>query len=149
METTEQKKQENKAITLRFWQYFEKGERDKIANELLASNFILHFSGMSDPLTKEETKEEIMKMFNTGFPDLKVTVEEQIAEGNLVADRFTIQGTHKGEFRGVAPTNKSVKFTGIAINRIADNKIAERWTEIDFSGIMTQLGVVPELVHQH
>jgi predicted ester cyclase len=140
METTEKTRQENKAISRKFWEYFEKGERDKIENELWAKNYKLHFTGQK-PLNIEESKENIMKMFNTGFPDLKIIVEEQIAERDLVVDRFTAQGTHKGEFRGVAPTNKNVKFTGIVINRFADGKIIERWTEIDLLGIMTQFGV--------
>lgn len=144
METTEKTKQENKAISRKFWEYFEKGERDKIGKELWATNYKLHFTGKK-VLNKEESKENIMKMFNTGFPDLKITVEEQIAEGDLVVDRFTVRGTHKGEFHGIAPTNKNIKFTGIVINRIVDSKIAERWTEVDLLGIMTQLGAIPEL----
>lgn len=145
METIEKTKQENKAISRKFWEYFEKGERDKIGNELWAKNFKVHFTG-SKPSNTEDTKENIMKMFNTAFPDLKFTVEEQIAEGDLVVDRFTGRGTHKGEFRGIAPTDKNVTFTGIAINRFVDSKIIERWTEVDMLGIMTQLGVVPEPV---
>lgn len=143
--TTEKVKQENKAVNRKFWEYFEKGERDKIGNELLAINYKLHFPGFPEPLNKEEMKETILKMYNIGFPDLKFTLEEQIAEGDLVADRFTATGTHKGEFRGIAPTNKTVKFTGIVINRIVDNKIVERWAETDSLGILSQLGVVPEL----
>lgn len=143
METTEKTKQENKAISRKFWEYFEKGERDKIKDELWAKNYKLHFTGTSS-LNAEESKENIMKMFNTGFPDLKFTVEEQIAEGDFVVDRFTAQGTHNGEFQGIAPTHKNVKFTGIVINRFLDNKIVERWTEINFLGIMAQLGVINE-----
>lgn len=146
METTEKTKQENKAISRKFWDYFEKGERDKIENELWAKNYTLHFTGQK-PLNAGESKENIMKMFNIGFPDLKITVEEQIAEGDLVVDRFTANGTHKGEFRGVTPTNKNITFTGIVINRFADNKIVERWTEINLLGIMTQLGVMLEPAH--
>lgn len=144
MEATEKTKQENKAISRKFWDYFEKGERDKIENELWAKNYKLHFTG-KEPLNTKESKETIMKMFNTGFPDLKFTVEEQIAEGDFVVDRFTASGTHKGEFRGVAPTNKNITFTGIVINRFVDGKIAERWTEVDLLGIMSQLGVVSKL----
>lgn len=145
METTTL--ESNKKIGRKFWEYFEKGELDKIGNELWAPNYKLHFPGKTEPQNAEESK-EIMKSFKTGFPDLKFTVEEQIAEGDLVVDRITARGTHKGEFRGIAPTNKNVKFTGISINRFLGNKIVERWTEIDSSGIMTQLGVIPELAHQ-
>lgn len=140
METTEKTKEENKAISRKFWEYFEKGEREKIENELWAKNYKLHFTGQKT-LNTEESKENIMKMFNTGFPDLKITVELQVAEGDLVVDRFIANGTHKGEFRGVAPTNKNITFTGIVINRFVGSKIVERWTEVDLLGIMAQIGV--------
>lgn len=68
---------------------------------------------------------------------------------DLVVTRFTATGTHKGEFQGISPTNKKVRITGIVINRIEGNKIVERWTEIDALGILAQLGVVPELEHEH
>ena len=147
METTEKTKQDNKALDRKFWEYFEKGERDKIGNELWATNYKLHFPGKDHPLNTEESK-EIIKMFNTAFPDLRFTVEQQIAEGDLVVDYVVAQGTHKGEFQGIAPTNKKVNFTATVINRFANNKVVERWTEIDALGIRAQLGVVPELAHQ-
>jgi len=144
METTEKTKQENKAIDRKFYEYFEKGERDKIERELWDNNYKVHFPGKSEPLNIAESK-DIMKMFNTAFPDLKFTIEDQIAEGDKVVSRVTTEGTHKGEYQGVAPTGKKVRSTVIAINRIVDNKIAERWTELDNLGIMQQIGAIPEL----
>lgn len=144
METTDKTKQENKAIDRKFYEYFEKGERDKIERELWDNNYKVHFPGEAKPLSIAESK-EIMKMFNTAFPDLKFTIEDQIAEGDRVVSRVTTEGTHKGEFQGVAPTGKKVRSSVIAINRIVDNKIAERWTELDNLGIMQQIGAVPEL----
>lgn len=79
METTEKIQQSNKALDRKFWEYFERGERDKIANELWAKNYTLHFPGRPAPLNVEESK-EIIKMYNTGFPDLKLSIDEQIAE---------------------------------------------------------------------
>lgn len=144
METTEKTKQENKAIDRKFYEYFEKGEHDKIERELWDNNYKVHFPGKAEPLNITESK-EIMKMFNTAFPDLKFTIEDQIAEGDRVVSRVTTEGTHKGEFQGVAPTGKKVRSSVIAINRIVDNKIAERWTELDSFGIMQQIGAIPEL----
>lgn len=146
METTEKTKQENKAIARKFWEYFEKKENDKIVNELWADNYQLHFPGKTAPLNINESMETI-KMFNTGFPDLRFTVEEQIAEGDLVVDRFIARGTHKGEFQGIAPTNKKITITGTVINRIINNKIVERWTELDTLGLMVQIGAVHEPAH--
>lgn len=147
METTEKTKQENKVILRKYWEYFEKGELNKIENELWAKNYTLHFPNKTEPLNIKESL-ELLREYNRAFPDLKFNIEEQITEGDFVVDRFTARGTHKGEFHGISPTNKNVRFTGIAINRVVDNKIVERWTELDSLGMMAQLGVVLEPAHQ-
>lgn len=116
----------------------------KIERELWDNNYKVHFPGEVEPLNIKESK-EIMKMFNIAFPDLKFTIKDQIAEGDRVVSRVTTEGTHKGEFQGVAPTGKKVRSSVIAINRIVDNKIAKRWTELDNFGIVQQIGAIPEL----
>ena len=70
-------------------------------------------------------------------------LEDMIAEGDKVAVRFTLRGTHGGDLMGIPPTGKPVAVTGIDINRIADGKIAERWANFDALGLMQQLGVIP------
>ncbi len=77
------------------------------------------------------------------FPDLKVTSDSLVAEGDKVVHHWTATGTHKGELMGIPATGKRVKMTGIAIVRIAGGKIAELWMESDQMGMMQQLGVVP------
>jgi predicted ester cyclase len=91
---------------------------------------------------------EIITSFKVAFPDIKFTIEDQIAEGDMVVSRVRAKGTHKGEYQGVSPTNKNVEFTVTAANRIVNYKIVERWTEIDALGILSQLGAVPELTNQ-
>jgi len=71
------------------------------------------------------------------------TNEDLIAEGDRVVSRFTIRGTHKGVLMGIAPTNKPVTVTGIVIYRIVDGKVVEQWENINFLGMMQQLGVFP------
>lgn len=146
METTGNSMQENnKDVDRKFWQYFENDKLNKIENELWASNYKLHFSGKN---TDTPGGMEIIKSFKAAFPDIKFTIEEQVAEGDMVVSRVRAKGTHKGEYQGVAPTNKNVEFTVTAANRIVNYKIVERWTEIDALGILTQLGAVPELANQ-
>ncbi len=77
------------------------------------------------------------------FPDLHVTPEDVIAEGDSVVARLTSRGTHQGEFQGIPPTGKQITLTGIEVFRIADGTIAERWGEFDFLGLLQQLGVIP------
>ena len=85
-----------------------------------------------------------------GFPDLHHTLADVLAEGDLVAYRFTAAGTHEGAFHGIEPTGRSVEITGLGIARIAGDEIAEVWLNYDALGLMRQLGVVgsPEPPHE-
>ena len=77
------------------------------------------------------------------FPELHQTIEEQIAEGDKVAYRWTACGTHQGELMGMAPTGNWVTFTEISIARLADGKIEEIWENYDALGMQQQLGAIP------
>ncbi len=74
------------------------------------------------------------------FPDIRATIEDILAEGDRVACRITFSGTHRGEFRGIAPTGRRVLWTGIWIYRVADGKLVERWHNWDLMGLLKQLG---------
>jgi predicted ester cyclase len=75
-----------------------------------------------------------------GFPELQQTLDDQIAEGDKVVNRWTARGTHRGAYMGFAPTGKSLTFTGITIFSFAQGKIVEQWVEQDMMGFMRQLG---------
>jgi steroid delta-isomerase-like uncharacterized protein len=77
------------------------------------------------------------------FPDLVVTVEDAIAEGDKAACRLSQRATHRGTFQGVPATGKQVTQTGIDILRFADGKLVERWGEFDSLGLLAQIGLVP------
>jgi len=79
------------------------------------------------------------------FPDLHYTIEDMIAEGDKVVVRLTFSGTHRGEFMGVAPTNKRVTTTAIFIQRIVSGKLVEEWSNADLLGFFQQLGVIPSV----
>jgi steroid delta-isomerase-like uncharacterized protein len=78
----------------------------------------------------------------TAFPDLYVTVEDQLAEGDRVATRFTARGMHRGPFLGVAPTDKQVILSAIHIHRIENGQIAELWEEINLLSLLQQIGAI-------
>jgi predicted ester cyclase len=82
--------------------------------------------------------------FRRGFPDVRSTIEDLIAEGDRVAARWKSRATHLGEYAGVPPTGKEVEFTGISVYRIEGGRIAESWTVEDELGLMRQIGAVPE-----
>jgi predicted ester cyclase len=81
--------------------------------------------------------------FRAGFPDMHVTFQDQIAEGNQVTNRLTMRGTHQGNFQGIPPTGKAVTITGINVMRVEQDKIAEIWGALDVMGLMQQIGAVP------
>jgi len=76
------------------------------------------------------------------FPDVHANIQDLIAEGDRVVERTNAQGTHKGEFNGIPPTGRPVTWSELHVYRIENGKIAELWSEIDFLGMMTQLGAI-------
>ena len=76
------------------------------------------------------------------FPDLEITIQDQIAENDLVVTRYAMRGTHRGEFAGIPPTEKSFSITGIEMHRFSDGKLVELWNSVDLLGMLQQLGVV-------
>jgi predicted ester cyclase len=75
-------------------------------------------------------------------PDFHDSIDIQIAEGDMVATRFTSRGTHRGTFMGVEPTNKELSWTGITIDRISEGRIVESWANWDMMGMMQQFSIV-------
>ena len=78
-------------------------------------------------------------MMHAAFPDVTVTIQDQIAEGDKVVTRWTAQATHQGNFMSIPPTGKQVTVTAIHIHQIVNGKIAALWEEFDIAGLMQQL----------
>lgn len=85
---------------------------------------------------------EVFKTLHRAYPDLRVTIEDLIEEGDKVVARNTVTGTHHGEYMGVAPTGKSVTYNEIFVIRFANGRIAQTWGVVDVLSQMRQLGVV-------
>ena len=132
--------QENKDLAHRWHQIFE-GDYG-IADDIIAEDCVYH-NGPPDILPGPEGVKEWAIMFRNGFTDLHIAEEDFIAEGDKVVGRFVAQGTHGGEFMGVAPTGNQITLSGINIMRIADGKIVEHWVNYDAMGLMQQIGAMP------
>lgn len=131
----------NKALTQRFIdEIFNQGNLASL-DELIADDFVDRTPMPNVPANKEGLK-QIALMFRAAFPDLKVTVEQQIAEGDLVAMRLVTRGTHRGDLMGIAATGKQIEINEQHIIRIANGKAVEHWGVEDNLGMMQQLGVV-------
>jgi steroid delta-isomerase-like uncharacterized protein len=136
--------EENKAIVRRwFEEVWNKGRADAI-DEMLAADVVIH--GLSDDPEKPMKGPVDFKPFHTAFrgafPDINVVVEDLIAEGDKVVVRCSVRGRHAGDHLGVAASNVTVDFTGIAIVRIEDGKIVEAWNNFDFLRMNKQIGVM-------
>ncbi len=118
------------------------GDLDAL-DDLVAPDYVDHGAPPGLPPGLEGLKAS-MAAFRAGFPDAHVTVEDQVAEGDMVASRITWGGTFEGEFMGMEPTGKKAEVGGITIHRLAGGKLAEEWDVHDMMGMMQQLGVIPE-----
>ncbi len=116
----------------------------KLIDEHMAPGYVLHKPPTGFQPTRDGLK-AILQAMRGAFPDLRMTVEDVIAEGDKVVQRRVYQGTHKGELFGIPATGKSVNVSQITVSRVADGKFVEEWAETDFLGMLQQLGVVPAM----
>jgi steroid delta-isomerase-like uncharacterized protein len=132
----------NKAIVRRLFQEALDGGNVDIIDELVSPEFVDHSAAPGAPNTREAWKQGMADL-RAAFPDSELSIEQEIAEDDLVTTRFTARGTHQGELMGIPATGKKVTVSGIQIARVAGGKIVERWEQVDTMGMMVQLGVVP------
>jgi steroid delta-isomerase-like uncharacterized protein len=134
--------EENKARSRRFFEeVWGKGNLDVI-DELTDPSFVDHNAPPGLPPGLEGFKQFVV-MYREAFPDIKVTVDDVIAEGDKVVIRWTAQGTNTGPLVGMPTTGKSATITGITIERKVDGKTVEGWNNFDQLGMLQQLGVIP------
>jgi predicted ester cyclase len=117
-------------------------DRDEaLEAEVRAPGYVAYAPGEPEPL-RDEGWRALIGGYVDAMPDLRITIEDVIAEGDLVAARNTFSGTHTREFQGLPPTNKRITFSGLEFNRLADGKVVEHWFELDQLALFEQLGLV-------
>jgi len=109
-------------------------------DQITAANFVSHDRG--NPTHDREGGKQIVRAIKSAFPDVQFTADDVLAEGDRVAARFTMNGTHRGEFMGVPATNKPIVVTGIDIVRFEKGKAVEHWHEWSGMELLQQLGVM-------
>lgn len=135
---------ENRALIHRwFEEVWNKGRAEAI-DELFAADGIAN--GLTDeqgaPLRGPSGFKPFFQNFREAFPDIEVIVEDTVAEGDKIAARCSVRGTHKGDSLGFAATNNPVEFTGITIVRIKDGQIVEAWNNFDFMSMSRQINAI-------
>lgn len=136
--------EENKQLIRRwFEEVWNKGRAEAI-DEMIGDDCVVH--GLADatgnPVRGPDEYRAFYAQFRQAFPDIVVTVEDTIAEGDLVAARCSVRGKHGGDGLGIAATQSPVEFTGITIVRWKDGKIVEAWNNFDFMTMYRQVGAL-------
>ena len=135
----------NKAVSRRWIEVF--NERDDAAEaDVRAQDYVAYAPASLEPEPLDsEAWARFLSRFVVAFPDLHLTVEDAVGEGDLVAQRVHFAGTHTGEFQGLPPTHRKVTFSGLELNRFVDGRVAEHWFQMDSLTLLQQLGlaVVP------
>ncbi len=133
--------EENKALVRRFVEEFWNEGNTAAVDELMATDAVIYMptGEVADP----EGLKNFAAWWRNPFPDWHSTFEELIAEGDMVAERWTGRGTHRGELQGIPPTDKRVEVPGSVFYRIVDGKIVEFRGQLDMMSLMQQIGAVP------
>ena len=137
--------EQNKATARRwFFDIIKKGQL-AVADEIFAANHIIHdpHAPPSGWPNGPEGLKMVASVFGGGFDDWNITLEDQIAEGDKVASRWTASATHTGPLQGMPPTGKAVRVTGVNVARFAEGKIVESWSNFDMLTLLQQLGAIP------
>jgi steroid delta-isomerase-like uncharacterized protein len=133
-----------KTLMRHFVEEWNKGKAAAMAvtDKMVATNCVVHSEMGTDIRGLKDVKQTFSQIFD-GFPDNHFTIDDMVVEGDKVAVRYTITGTHKGAFMGIPATNKKLTMWVIEIDRIVGGKLVEAWVRSDTLGAMQQLGVVP------
>ena len=134
---------ENKAVVRRFLEELVGRGNLALIDELLAPTFTVYHPAAPGPMDREGFR-QLLPAYRSGFPDLSLTVEDLMAEGDLVAARFRFSGTHHGEFMGIPPSGKHFEATGIGWYLVVDGKIVEDRVNEDTFGMLRQLGAISQ-----
>lgn len=114
-----------------------------VLDELIADDYIGYDPALPEPIRGVQGAKDNVSDYVAAFEGAKITVQEQIAEGDLVASRWEGRGKHTGELLGIAPTGKEAVVSGLTLSRVANGKIVEEWTNWDTLGMLQQIGAIP------
>ncbi len=134
--------EDNKCLVRRVYEELVMGGHFDKLEELVHEDYVDYTQPPGWPTDRAGLKLQL-QYFRAAFPDIRVRIEEMVAEGDLVMYRQLMCGTHKGEFFGIAPTGNHVEMPGLHMLRIRDGKLVEHRATNDDLGMLRQLGVIP------
>ena len=110
------------------------------ADAAFAPDCVVHITGVAEPLRGVGPWKELISGLLHAFPDLHLTIEDQLIQGDRVAFRWRASGTHTGPLGAAPATGRSVRLDGLVLDRVADGRVQERWEQWDQSLMLQQLG---------
>ena len=122
---------------------FTNAASEELAAELVSADAVFHVPGRPEPLHGPAGYLTIVAMMRSGFPDIRWSLEETICEGERIAARFTMRGTHQGPFMGVAPTRKTIVVQALNIYHLSNGRIIKEYGQPDLLGLLAQIGASP------
>lgn len=134
---------DNKSLVRRLYDEVWNMRKLAVIRELISPSHAAQVTDATDPGIGPEAYTRKVIELVTAFPDLKFTLLDMIAEDDKVVVYWNISGTHQGEFRGIAPTGKTISVDGITIHQLANGKVMDSYVSWDMWGLMQQLGAVP------
>ena len=134
--------EENKAIVRRMTEEFYNQGNVESAKRYFADTYV-HHDPASPHVRDREGLKAVLRSFLSGCPDLHITIDQLLAEGDTVAKRWTYHATHTGDLAGLPPTGNRITMSGLELFRLAGDKIVECWLGYDNLSLMQQLGVIP------
>jgi predicted ester cyclase len=114
-----------------------------VIDQFVDENYVGNDPSLPEPMRGKQGFKEFVQMYLSAFPDGSITADDQIAEGDIVATRWTARGTHQGELMGIAPTMKQVTVVGLSYTKFKNGKMVESWANWDTLGMLQQIGAVP------
>jgi steroid delta-isomerase-like uncharacterized protein len=132
---------DNKAVRLRYHDAWNSGDTDAL-DSIMTPDVVNHSPLPGQPQGVEGFKQALM-MMRSGVPDLAITIDSSVSDGDRVSTRWTGTGHQTGDMMGIPPTGKQVTVSGVDICRISDGRIVEYWQELDTLSMLQQLGVIP------
>ncbi len=134
--------EQNKAIIRRMTETFYNQGDVESAEQFFADTYV-HHDAASPQVRNRDGLKTVLRAFLAGCPDLQITIDELLAEGDTVTKRWTYHATHTGDLSGLPPTGKHITMSGLELCRFANGKIVECWLAYDNLSLMQQLGIIP------
>jgi len=132
----------NKASMERFVQFINTASA-ALADELVSPDAVFHVPGRPEPVSGPQGYLTIIAMMRDGFPDIQWALEQMVAEGDTVAARFVMRGTHQGNFSSVPPTGRKIEVQALNFYRWSDGQIIEEFGQPDMMSLLQQIGALP------